>query len=255
MHHLPLTSLIYNNMKTILFSFALLIGSLACNSTPTEQAAQTDPALNQTGGSISVTAFEQQMALPGVQILDVRTASEYQGGHFNQALQANWLNMKEFKDRVQYLDKSKPVLVYCASGVRSADAMYWLKNNGFANVSNLKGGLSAWRMEGKPLEVKSTRPEMELTAFNASIKQGTILVDIGAEWCPPCVKMEPVLQQLQKEKGGSYQLLKVDGGIDMSIMKYLRSEGLPTFIVFKNGKETWRKQGLVDLATLTAAIQ
>lgn len=242
-------------MKVVLFSFALLMGSSACHSTPTEQNNQSEPALVQTGGSISVTAFEQQMTLPGVQILDVRTAGEYQGGHFNHALQADWLNRNEFKERVQYLDKSKPVLVYCASGVRSADAMYWLRDNGFQNVSNLKGGLSAWRMEGKPLETKPTRPEMDVAAFNASIKQGTILVDIGAEWCPPCVKMEPVLQQLQKEKGALYQLLKVDGGIDISIMKYLRSEGLPTFIVFKNGKETWRKQGLVDLATLAAAVQ
>jgi thioredoxin-like negative regulator of GroEL len=133
--------------------------------------------------------------------------------------------------------------------------MNWMKQNGFSDVSNLRGGISAWRMEGKPLESKAAREELSIAAFTASTKTGTILVDIGAEWCPPCVKMEPVLQQLQKEKGSQFNLVKVDGGIDIEVMKQLRSAGLPTFIVFKNGRETWRKQGIVDYATLAAALQ
>lgn len=244
-------------MKLPLFSIALFFLVLACDSAPTESSVTSmeGEAITQTGGTISVAAFEQKMKTPGIQILDVRTAGEYQGGHFNNALQANWLDQKEFADRVQHIDKTKPVLVYCASGVRSAEAMIWMKQNGFADVSNLRGGTSAWRMEGKPLESKTSREEMSMAAFSASTKTGTILVDIGAEWCPPCVKMEPVLKQLQKEKGAQFNLVKVDGGIDIEIMKHLRSEGLPTFIVFKNGKETWRKQGIVDYATLASAIQ
>ncbi len=244
-------------MKLSFLNIAFFFLVLSCNSAPTESSAsllESEPVA-QTGGTITVAAFEQKMKTPGIQILDVRTAGEYQGGHFNNSLQANWLDQKEFADRVQHIDKSKPVLVYCASGVRSAEAMNWMKQNGFVDVSNLRGGISAWRMEGKPLESKASRAEMSMAAFTASTKTGTILVDIGAEWCPPCVKMEPVLQQLQKEKGTQFNLVKVDGGIDIEVMKQLRSEGLPTFIVFKNGKETWRKQGIIDYATLAAAIQ
>ena len=89
------------------------------------------------------------------------------------------------------------------SGSRYLGKMFndgWMKQNGFVDVSNLRGGTSAWRMEGKPLESKTSREEMSMAAFSASTKTGIILVDIGAEWCPPCVKMEPVLKQLQKEK-------------------------------------------------------
>lgn len=244
-------------MKLPLFSIALFFVVLSCNSAPTESSTTSigNETIAQTGGSISVAAFEQKMKTPGIQILDVRTAGEYQGGHFNNALQANWLDQKEFADRVQHIDKTKPVLVYCASGVRSEEAMNWMKQNGFVDVNNLRGGTSAWRMEGKPLESKTSREEMSMAAFSASTKTGTILVDIGAEWCPPCVKMEPVLKQLQKEKGTQFNLVKVDGGIDIEVMKQLRSEGLPTFIVFKNGKETWRKQGIVDYTTLAKAIE
>ncbi|OYW80521.1 MAG: hypothetical protein B7Z27_03655 [Sphingobacteriia bacterium 32-37-4] len=244
-------------MKLPLFSIALFFLVLACDSAPSESSVSSmeGEAIAQTGGSISVAAFEQKMKTPGIQILDVRTAGEYQGGHFNNALQANWLDEKEFAERVQHIDKTKPVLVYCASGVRSEEAMNWMKQNGFADVSNLRGGVSAWRIEGKPLASKASREEMSMAAFTASTKTGTVLVDIGAEWCPPCVKMEPILQQLEKEKGTVFRLLRVDGGIDIEVMKQLRSEGLPTFIVYKNGKETWRKQGIVDYATLASAIQ
>lgn len=244
-------------MKLSLSNIAIFFLVLSCNSAPTESsvALSETESVAQTGGTISVAAFEQKLKTPGIQILDVRTAGEYQGGHFNNSLQANWLDQKEFADRVQHIDKSKPVLVYCASGVRSAEAMNWMKQNGFSDVSNLRGGISAWRMEGKPLESKAAREELSIAAFTASTKTGTILVDIGAEWCPPCVKMEPVLQQLQKEKGSQFNLVKVDGGIDIEVMKQLRSAGLPTFIVFKNGRETWRKQGIVDYATLAAALQ
>jgi rhodanese-related sulfurtransferase len=72
--------------------------------------------------------------------LDVRTAGEYQSGHFKNSLQADWLNKEQFTDRIKYLDKNKPLLVYCASGVRSGAAAKWLLENGFTDVQNLKGG-------------------------------------------------------------------------------------------------------------------
>jgi thioredoxin-like negative regulator of GroEL len=117
------------------------------------------------------------------------------------------------------------------------------------------GGLSTWKMEGKP--VIATNPPAELTvpAFQSMINGAKVaLVDIGAEWCPPCKKMEPVLQQLQKEMGSAYTFVKVDGGNDITVMKYLNFVALPTFIVFKEGKETWRKQGIVTLEELKKAI-
>ena len=81
-----------------------------------------------------------------------------------------------------------------------------------------------------------------------------VLVDVGAEWCPPCKKMEPVLKQLQEEVGGRFSLVKVDGGIDIEVMKSLKVEGIPVFIVYKNGKEVWRKTGVVELKELKTKL-
>ena len=196
------------------------------------------------------------MSLPNIQVLDARTVDEYQSGHLKNALQADWLNKSQFADRIQYLNKNIPVLIYCASGVRSGQAMKAMTAQGFKEVYNMEGGMSAWKVEGKPFEAAVTKAEMSLTAFQSLLNGVAVaLVDIGAEWCPPCKKMEPILAQLEKKIGNKYSLIKVDGGNDLTVMKYLDFKALPTFIVFKNGKETWRKQGIVDLEELEKAIK
>ena len=205
---------------------------------------------------LSAAAFEKRINTEKLQVLDVRTATEFQSGHLKNALQADWLMMDQFADRVKYLDKTKPVLVYCASGVRSGAAAKWLLANGFADVKNLKGGLVSWKTEGKPVEAENTKAQLTIAKYKELIATaGTVLVDFGAEWCPPCKKMEPVLQQLETEMAAQFKLVKVDGGIDIEVMKMQKVESLPVFIVYKNGKEVWRKQGVVELSELKAKLK
>lgn len=206
--------------------------------------------------SIAVTEFETKLQSGTYQVLDVRTAGEYKSGHLKNALQADWLNKQQFEERTRYLDKQKPLLVYCASGVRSEQAAKWLLNKGFTEVVNLKGGTSAWQLEGKQLEGETAVAQMAVNSFQQKINvQGFVLVDVGAEWCPPCKKMEPVLAQLQQNMNGKYQFVKVDGGIDIDVMKTIKASVLPTFIIYKDGKEIWRKEGIVDLETLQSKLQ
>jgi thioredoxin-like negative regulator of GroEL len=73
-------------------------------------------------------------------------------------------------------------------------------------------------------------------------------VDFGAEWCPPCKKMEPVVEQLQKDLGKQLRLVKIDAGVHTDVMKALNIEDLPSFIIYKDGKEIWRKQGITELS-------
>ena len=226
-------------------SFFLVVFAIACTSKQS----------NSQTGSLSVSAFEKKLVDANIQILDVRTEGEYQSGHLKNALQADWFDKTQFADRTQYLDKSKPVLVYCASGVRSGQAMKLMASQGFKQVYNMEGGMSAWKIEGKAIESANNSPELSIPEFQAIVNKSKItLVDIGAEWCPPCKKMEPVLAQLKKDLGETYSLVKVDGGNDISVMKAVQFVALPTFIVFKDGKETWRKQGIVSLEELKAGI-
>ncbi len=204
---------------------------------------------------LTVAAFEKRMLTGNAQLLDVRTAGEFQSGHLKNALQADWLNKEQFTDRISYLDKNKPILVYCASGVRSASAAKWLLAKGFTDVKNLNGGLTSWKLDNKPVDAEVEGAQMTAETYSSLILSGdVVLVDFGAEWCPPCKKMEPVLQQLQKELPNKFQLVKVDGGLDIDVMKAQNVSAIPVFIIYKKGIEIWRKQGIVELEVLKAKL-
>jgi thioredoxin len=191
--------------------------------------------------------FAEAIQAEKLQILDVRTADEYKSGHIKNSLQANWLNRAEFDDRTSHLDKSKPIFIYCLSGGRSGAAAEVLTAKGYT-VTNLEGGINAWKRENRPLEgVDPNTPQTSIDSYEGQVKSTSIvLVDFGAEWCPPCKKMEPVLNDFMKENSSKLTLIKMDGGIETALMKSLNVEALPTFILYKNGVEFKRKQGLVS---------
>lgn len=198
--------------------------------------------------NISIDDFEKEISKNTVQLLDVRTAEEYQSGHLANALQADWNNEAEFKHRVKSIDKNKAVYVYCLSGGRSNQAMKWLNENGYTTVYNLKGGISAWKQGNKAVEGVETVDEIKLETYLTSIpKDKVVLVDFGAKWCPPCRKMQPIMDDLEKE---NYTIIKIDGGTQTQLCKALKVESFPTFIVYKNGEESTRKEGLQTIEEL-----
>ncbi len=101
--------------------------------------------------TVSADMFEKGLRHPDVQLLDVRTAKEFKTGHLPNALQADFTNKDEFAHRVKSLDKNKPVYVYCLVGGRSNAAAKWLADNGFKDVTDLSGGINAWRAESKAI--------------------------------------------------------------------------------------------------------
>ena len=228
--------------NTFLLQLCLIIGICSCQS-------QT------TNTKLNATLFEQGIQQKNIQLLDVRTAGEYKQVHLANSLQADWNNAQQFSDRIQHLDKSKPLYVYCLSGGRSAKAASFLRENGFQQVFELTGGINSWIANGKPVEGGAPTQQLSLGDYTTLIQSApVVLIDFGATWCPPCKKMEPILSELIKEKGSLFKLAKVDGGNDYEVMKSQQVEALPVFILYKNGKETWRHQGVVSKEDLAAEI-
>lgn len=95
--------------------------------------------------------FEQKMAAQEGQVIDVRTPKEYQSGHIENAVNIH-LYDKDFEQRIEKLDKNKPVYVYCKAGGRSAEAVSIMKAKGFKTIIELEGGTDAWTEAGKPLK-------------------------------------------------------------------------------------------------------
>ena len=197
--------------------------------------------------------FEQMQKSPH-QLLDVRTATEFQTGYIAHAMQADWQQPQQFAERTTYLRKDQPVLVYCASGVRSAKAAQYLAGKGYT-VYALNGGMIEWKKRGMPVTGNAGVASMSVTDFRKKIKQpGYVLVDVGAPWCPPCRQMIPTLDSLKQHRGNDFTLLLVDGGTDTEIVKNLQVGALPHFFLYKNGELVWQQQGIVPFATFNAAI-
>jgi thioredoxin len=204
---------------------------------------------------LSADEFEKGMAKNSSQILDVRTLDEFNSGHLDNALWADWNNETEFDRRSAFIDKKKPVYVYCLSGGRSASAASKMRKQGFT-VYELKGGINTWKANNKNIVGKSNEKQMTIDEYNAGIVSNTtVLVDFGATWCPPCKTMEPILQAIQKKYAGKFSILKVDGGKDEELLKKYKVTALPVFIIYKNGKEVWRRDGVASEKDLDNALK
>lgn len=92
-----------------------------------------------------VTAAEMKtiLELEDVQLIDVRTPAEYDKTHIKSAQNIDFRS-PTFDNDVAKLDKSKPVVLYCKGGSRSAKCAKKLKEAGFEKIYDLKGGLSKW---------------------------------------------------------------------------------------------------------------
>lgn len=84
-------------------------------------------------------------------VLDVRETQEYEGGHLPEAIH---IPLSQLAGRAPDLAKyaTRPVIVYCDRGVRSASAAATLGKLGFTRVLGLRGGIQAWRQAGLPTQ-------------------------------------------------------------------------------------------------------
>jgi len=86
-----------------------------------------------------------------VQILDVRTEGEWRSGIVENSILIN-LYDQQFQDKVQELNKEKPVVIICRSGNRSNQAMRTMSQMGFSELYNVRGGVNSWSRAGYELK-------------------------------------------------------------------------------------------------------
>lgn len=82
-------------------------------------------------------------------LIDVREPYEFQGGH---AKNAKNIPLSQLGKRVGEIPRNREVLLICQSGNRSMTAAHFLQKQGIAQVTNVSGGTTVWRMHGLPLE-------------------------------------------------------------------------------------------------------
>ncbi len=96
-----------------------------------------------------VTPDEMQtiLGLEDVQLVDVRTPEEYEEGYIENAQNIDYQS-PTFDEDIKKLDKSKPVILYCKSGKRSAKCAKKLIEAGFEQIYDLEGGITEWQYKG-----------------------------------------------------------------------------------------------------------
>lgn len=92
---------------------------------------------------ITATEMRAILELEDVQLIDVRTSEEFNEKHIEKAQNIDFRS-PTFDNDISKLDKSKPVLLYCKKGGRSAKCAKKLKDAGFEKIYDLKGGISKW---------------------------------------------------------------------------------------------------------------
>ncbi|WP_454809263.1 rhodanese-like domain-containing protein [Paenarthrobacter nitroguajacolicus] len=96
--------------------------------------------------TLSVAEAKDLLA-SGAVLIDVRSAQEWRSG---RAPQAKHIPLDRLQTSAAGVNKNKPVIAICASGVRSASAARLLASQGYQTYS-LRGGMSAWRTAGEPI--------------------------------------------------------------------------------------------------------
>ncbi|MGY8908258.1 MAG: thioredoxin [Flavobacteriales bacterium] len=95
-----------------------------------------------------------------------------------------------------------------------------------------------------------------MSKFSEIINQeNPVLVDFFAEWCGPCKTMSPILKEVKDVLGDTISIIKIDVDKNQSLAAKYQVRGVPTFILYKAGKEVWKQSGGVQKNDLIKIIK
>jgi thioredoxin 1 len=94
-----------------------------------------------------------------------------------------------------------------------------------------------------------------MNAFQQLIqKDQPVLVDFFATWCGPCQMLAPILKQVKESLGERITIIKIDVDKNQAIAAQYQVRGVPTMLLFQNGKQLWRQSGVVGKDELVKII-
>lgn len=106
------------------------------------------------------------------------------------------------------------------------------------------------------LLICSHKPDIMKRSFKEIISSETpVLVDFFADWCGPCKMLGPILKNVKEELGDAVKIIKIDVDKNQSIATKYQVKGVPTMLLFKDGKQVWRQSGVLQKNDIIQIIQ
>jgi thioredoxin 1 len=94
-----------------------------------------------------------------------------------------------------------------------------------------------------------------MATFNDIInKNQLVLVDFFASWCGPCKTMSPILSQVKNKVKNKVKIVKIDVDKNPKTAQKNQVQGVPTLVLYKNGKQIWKQSGVVPAIFLIDLI-
>ncbi|HRE78688.1 MAG TPA: thioredoxin [Flavobacterium sp.] len=82
-----------------------------------------------------------------------------------------------------------------------------------------------------------------------------VLVDFFATWCGPCQMLAPILKEVKDELGENISIIKIDVDKNQPLAAQYQVRGVPTMMLFQNGKQLWRQSGVLSKQEIIKIIQ
>jgi rhodanese-related sulfurtransferase len=134
-------------MDRMLFLICALFGSMTIGTAQNNGSAPQQGATSPT--ELDAMAFKDRIDRGGARLIDVRTPAEFATGHIAGAVNMDW-TARDYEALFATLDPKQPVLLYCAAGGRSEQALEYLRGKGF-RAAHLIDGIAAWNKAGLPV--------------------------------------------------------------------------------------------------------
>ena len=151
--------------------FILLLSTLVLGQKKLDKTLRT---LNAE--SVPYIHVDEINSLDNAIFLDTRKKEEFEVSHLKNAIWVGYDNFDEENVTTLISEKETPIIVYCSIGVRSEDIGEKLQKAGYANVTNLYGGIFEWKNQGKAVY---NRNAMETDSVHAYDKQWGKLLKKG----------------------------------------------------------------------------
>ena len=212
------------------------------NSCSNGQSTPSNPSVSSVEFSKKITE------LPGAPIIDVRTPGEFSQGHLKNAINYD-ISSGGFENQIASLDKLKPVLVYCLTGSRSTYAVRYMQSIGFKEMYELNGGMMKWRAANLPETTEKTTiaAGMSKQQFdNLLVTDKLVLIDYYADWCAPCKKMKPYLDEISRDMADKVVVVRINADENRALCKELKIDALPVLQIYKNKTLIWTNTGFIE---------